>query len=79
MVASVAAGILSEGSNNPMHGVAFDSTVLFTAIQLAEPDENYDPIDLGDETSEEVMRTSQGLIISLANYLKSIMLKMLIL
>lgn len=61
MVASVAAGILSEGSNNPMHGVAFDSTVLFTAIQLAEPDENYDPIDLGDETSEEVNEDFTGI------------------
>lgn len=48
MVASVAAGTLAEDDDSPMHGVAFDSTVLFTAIQLAEPDEDYDPVDLGD-------------------------------
>ena len=31
---------------DPMHGVAFDSTILFVAIQLAELDPDYDPIDL---------------------------------
>ena len=30
-----------------MHGVAFDADVLFVAIQLAEPDDDYDPVDLG--------------------------------
>ena len=29
-----------------MHGVAFDADVLFVAIQLAEPDPDYDPVDL---------------------------------
>ena len=46
MVSSVAAGSLSENDDSPMHGVAFNSNILFTAIQLAEPDENYDPVDL---------------------------------
>jgi len=50
MVSSVAAGSLSENDDSPMHGVAFNSNILFTAIQLAEPDENYDPVDLGDSS-----------------------------
>ena len=48
MVASIAAGTLDKNSNTPMHGVGFDADILFVAIQLAEPDENYDPIDLGE-------------------------------
>ena len=48
MVASVAAGTLSENSDTPMHGVAFDADIFFIAIQLAEPDDTYEPIDLGD-------------------------------
>ena len=48
MVASVAAGILSENSDTPMHGVAFNADIFFVAIQLAEPDDTYEPIDLGD-------------------------------
>ena len=32
-----------------MHGVAFDADILFVAIQLAEPDPEYDPVDLGDD------------------------------
>ena len=48
MVASVAAGTLSESNMSSMHGVAFDADILFTAIQLAEPDDDYDPVDLGD-------------------------------
>ena len=47
MVASVAAGTLAEDDDSPMHGVAFDSTVLF-ANSVREPDEDYDPVDLGD-------------------------------
>ena len=30
-----------------MHGVAFEADILFVAIQLAEPDPNYDPVDIG--------------------------------
>ena len=33
----------------PMHGVAFEADVLFVAIQLAEPDPDYDPVDIGDD------------------------------
>jgi subtilisin family serine protease len=51
MVASIAAGTLDKDRNTPMHGVGFDSDILFVAIQLAEPDENYDPIDLGETDS----------------------------
>ena len=47
MVASIAAGSLDKNRNTPMHGVGFDADILFVAIQLAEPDEDYDPIDLG--------------------------------
>ena len=42
---------LDKTFQSPMHGVAFDSQVLFVAIQLAEPDPDYDPIDLGDTDS----------------------------
>ena len=52
MVASVAAGTLSESNMSSMHGVAFDSDILFTAIQLAEPDDDYDPVDLGDTDTD---------------------------
>ena len=51
MVASIAAGTLDKNRNTPMHGVGFDADILFVAIQLAEPDENYDPIDLGETDS----------------------------
>ena len=51
MVTSIAAGGLDKIARSPMHGVAFDATVLFIAIQLAEPDPDYDPIDLGDTDS----------------------------
>ena len=51
MVTSIAAGTLDKTAQSPMHGVAFDSQVLFVAIQLAEPDPDYDPIDLGDTDS----------------------------
>jgi len=52
-VASIAAGVASRagsGSKDYMHGVAFDAKIFFIAVQLSEPDENYDPIDLGDST-----------------------------
>ena len=49
MVASVAAGAQDKSDTSPMHGVAFDANVLFIAIQLAEPDPNYDPVDLGSD------------------------------
>ena len=49
MVASVAAGKQDKSDTTPMHGVAFEADVLFVAIQLAEPDPNYDPVDLGTD------------------------------
>ena len=49
MVASVAAGKQDKTDNTPMHGVAFEANVLFVAIQLAEPDPDYDPVDIGDD------------------------------
>ncbi|MBD63282.1 MAG: hypothetical protein CMD68_04290 [Gammaproteobacteria bacterium] len=49
MVASVAAGNQDKTDSTPMHGVAFDADVLFVAIQLAEPDPTYDPVDIGDD------------------------------
>ena len=52
MVASIAAGTLEKNISTPMHGVGFDSDILFVAIQLAEPDEDYDPVDLGDTDSD---------------------------
>ncbi|MBT3851651.1 MAG: S8 family serine peptidase [Gammaproteobacteria bacterium] len=49
MVASVAAGKQDKSDITPMHGVAFEADVLFVAIQLAEPDPDYDPVDIGDD------------------------------
>ena len=49
MVASVAAGKQDKTDITPMHGVAFEANVLFVAIQLAEPDPDYDPVDIGDD------------------------------
>ena len=51
MVTSIAAGTLDKTAQSPMHGVAFNSQVLFVAIQLSDPDPEYDPIDLGDTDS----------------------------
>ena len=48
-VASVAAGQQDATNATPMHGVAFEADILFVAIQLAEPDPNYDPVDIGDD------------------------------
>jgi len=49
MVASVAAGKQDKSNISPMHGVAFEANVLFIAIQLAEPDPDYEPVDLGTD------------------------------
>ena len=49
MVASVAAGKQEKSDSSPMHGVAFEANVLFIAIQLAEPDPDYDPVDIGTD------------------------------
>ena len=49
MVASVAAGKQDKSDITPMHGVAFEADVLFVAIQLAEPDPDYDPVDIGND------------------------------
>ena len=49
MVASVAAGKQEKSDTSPMHGVAFEANVLFIAIQLAEPDPDYEPVDLGTD------------------------------
>ena len=48
-VASVAAGQQDKTNATPMHGVAFEADILFVAIQLAEPDPNYDPVDIGND------------------------------
>ena len=49
MVTSVAAGKLDTLDSTPIHGVAFEANVLFVAIQLAEPDPDYEPVDLGTD------------------------------
>ena len=61
MVTSIAAGTLDKNNKTPMHGVAFDSRVLFVAIQLAEPDPEYDPIDLGETDSSGEVTNSDDL------------------
>ena len=49
MVSSVIAGRRNGEGYRYTHGVAFNAKVFFVAIQLSEPDETYDPIDLGDD------------------------------
>ena len=44
MVSGIAAGLRNGSNYGYSHGVAFDAEVFFVAIQLSEPDENYDPI-----------------------------------
>ncbi|MDA8526694.1 S8 family serine peptidase [Gammaproteobacteria bacterium] len=48
IVAGIAAGDLSKG-NSGMHGVAFDAEVLFVAIELSSPPDDYDPVDIGTD------------------------------
>jgi len=48
-VAAVAAGGLNTSSSNGMHGVAFDAEILFVAINLGPPPDDYDPIDIGTD------------------------------
>ena len=52
MVSGIAAGRRNGSNYGYTHGVAFDAKVFFVAIQLSEPDENYDPIDLGDSSGD---------------------------
>ena len=52
MVSGIAAGQRNGSNYSYTHGVAFDAKVFFVAIQLAEPDPNYDPIDLGDSSGD---------------------------
>jgi len=51
MVASIAAGTLSRDDNSLMHGVAWDADIFFVAIRLSDPDDDYEPVDLGDGDS----------------------------
>jgi len=51
MVASIAAGTLSRENDSLMHGVAWNADIFFVAIRLAEPDDDYEPVDLGDGDS----------------------------
>ena len=48
-VSSIAIGNRSD-DGSPMHGVAFDAKVFFISVQLGEPSDDYDPVDLGDST-----------------------------
>ena len=48
-VSSIAIGNRSD-DGSPMHGIAFDAKVFFIAVQLGEPSDDYDPVDLGDST-----------------------------
>ncbi|GIS76135.1 MAG: hypothetical protein CM1200mP12_18540 [Gammaproteobacteria bacterium] len=52
MVSGIAAGLRNGSNYSYTHGVAFDAKVFFVAIQLAEPDPDYDPIDLGDSSGD---------------------------
>ena len=52
MVSGIAAGLKNGSNYSYTHGVAFDAKVFFVAIQLAEPDPDYDPIDLGDSSGD---------------------------
>ena len=52
MVSGIAAGLKNGSNYSYTHGVAFDAKIFFVAIQLAEPDPDYDPIDLGDSSGD---------------------------
>ena len=60
-VAGIAAGGLDKG-NSGMHGVAFDAEILFVAIELGSPPDDYDPVDIGtDDGSGNVTNAPDNL------------------
>ncbi len=53
-VASIAAGDRDESNNpNDIQGVAFNAQIHFIAIPLAEPDDNYEPVEVTEDNSED--------------------------
>ena len=53
-VASIAAGDRDESNNpNDIQGVAYNAQIHFIAIPLAEPDDNYEPVEVTEDNSED--------------------------
>ena len=60
-VASIAAGDRDESNNpNDIQGVAYNAQIHFIAIPLAEPDDNYDPVEVTEDNSEDYSGLDQS-------------------
>ncbi len=60
-VASIAAGDRDESNNpNDIQGVAYNAQIHFIAIPLAEPDDNYEPVEVTEENAEDYSGLDQA-------------------
>ena len=60
-VASIAAGDRDESNNpNDIQGVAYNAQIHFIAIPLAEPDDDYDPVEVTEDNSEDYSGLDQS-------------------
>ena len=60
-VASIAAGDRDESNNpNDIQGVAYNAQIHFIAIPLAEPDEDYEPVEVTEENAEDYSGLDQA-------------------
>ena len=60
-VASIAAGDRDESNNpNDIQGVAFNAQIHFIAIPLAEPDDDYEPVEVTEENAEDYSGLDQA-------------------
>ena len=60
-VASIAAGDRDESNNpNDIQGVAYNAQIHFIAIPLAEPDDNYEPVEVTEDNAEDYSGLDQA-------------------
>ena len=60
-VASIAAGDRDESNNpNDIQGVAYNAQIHFIAIPLAEPDDDYDPVEVTEDNAEDYSGLDQS-------------------
>ena len=60
-VASIAAGDRDESNNpNDIQGVAYNAQIHFIAIPLAEPDDDYEPVEVTEENAEDYSGLDQA-------------------
>ena len=60
-VASIAAGDRDQSNNpNDIQGVAYNAQIHFIAIPLAEPDDNYEPVEVTEENAEDYSGLDQA-------------------